>query len=984
MSERIDVMISSTAHDLPDYRQQALDACVRQGMFPIMMEHLPAIASDAITVSLGMVDEAEIYLGIFARRYGYIPDGHSISITEMEYNRARERDIPCLIFLMEDKFDYDPGPAESPEHLKRLKAFHKRLKKENVVNFFTTPDHFRAQVINSLSLHRQPDLAALHRLSTSTFPSPPEPYIAHPYTLLDAQELVGRKNELHFLTDWVSNPHSEQYQNRVLSLIAIGGMGKSALSWKWFNDIAPNYMKLDGRMWWSFYESDSRYESFITRALAYVMDVPDKTVQRLNMAQREEKLLSVLDKQPFLLVLDGLERLLMAYVQPNATRAMDNLLDTQTLTLPGASIEKRLRKTADPRAAAFLTKLATVRASRILISTRLHPSDLETPTGDVRPGVVALHLPGLADEDALALWRSFGVTGSKQALKKLFNSFDNYPLLIRSLAGEVARYRRAPGDFNKWKRANKNFNPFQLPMVLRQSHILQFALIGLDEIESEVLRTIAAFSFPANYDTLADLLVGENKLLGSEHALDEALSELEDRGLLGWDREANRYDLHPVVRGVVWGSLDEQARKAVYAKLHAHFEGLPAVENWREIQHHSDLNAALELFHTLIGLERYDDAIEIFQKRLYRPLRYRLSDGQQLATLLELFLPDGAENLPRLSHLSDQAWTLNSLAQAYQMVGQPSRAVPFFRRSNELKQQASFTVDLSGGWRDLSYALRLTGYLHEAEAAARQALLIDRQDDNRLLEAISLQVLGLALAVQGNYTDSGVALDRSLDLADRTNANRAYNHHALRAIWFGDYESAREWATKAMLYSRRRGLEAGLILSKRLQGQACLGLGDLDKAEKYLHDALIHARSVKLVEEELASLIALAELRRHQMDLQLARELLADVWEAAEEGAYPLLHADACNVLAHIERNALEFPIGILSKAEKDHHLKTAMSAADRAYRLAWCGGTPYMAGLERAKDQLKILKVPEPDLPVADTAEIPVVFIEINPVPEQ
>ncbi len=32
------VMVSSTARDLPDHRQGVLDACLRQGMFPLMME----------------------------------------------------------------------------------------------------------------------------------------------------------------------------------------------------------------------------------------------------------------------------------------------------------------------------------------------------------------------------------------------------------------------------------------------------------------------------------------------------------------------------------------------------------------------------------------------------------------------------------------------------------------------------------------------------------------------------------------------------------------------------------------------------------------------------------------------------------------------------------------------------------------------------------------------------------------------------------
>ena len=82
------VMISSTALDLPEHRDLVNDACLRQGMFPVMMEHLPAADADAIAESLRMVNEADIYLSIFAYRYGYVPKGHNISITEMEYNRA--------------------------------------------------------------------------------------------------------------------------------------------------------------------------------------------------------------------------------------------------------------------------------------------------------------------------------------------------------------------------------------------------------------------------------------------------------------------------------------------------------------------------------------------------------------------------------------------------------------------------------------------------------------------------------------------------------------------------------------------------------------------------------------------------------------------------------------------------------------------------------------------------------------------------------
>jgi hypothetical protein len=59
-------MISSTVRELPEHRQGVADACIRQGMFPLMMEHPPAVGANIVKRVLEMVDIAEIYLGIFS------------------------------------------------------------------------------------------------------------------------------------------------------------------------------------------------------------------------------------------------------------------------------------------------------------------------------------------------------------------------------------------------------------------------------------------------------------------------------------------------------------------------------------------------------------------------------------------------------------------------------------------------------------------------------------------------------------------------------------------------------------------------------------------------------------------------------------------------------------------------------------------------------------------------------------------------------
>src|SRR4051794_2178898 len=112
------VIISSTALDLPEHRNEIRLGCERAGFKPCVMEHLPALDADAIKASLHLVDEADVYVGVFAYRYGYVPDGYDISITEMEYDRAVELRKPRLIFFAHRDHpikieDVETGPSEA-------------------------------------------------------------------------------------------------------------------------------------------------------------------------------------------------------------------------------------------------------------------------------------------------------------------------------------------------------------------------------------------------------------------------------------------------------------------------------------------------------------------------------------------------------------------------------------------------------------------------------------------------------------------------------------------------------------------------------------------------------------------------------------------------------------------------------------------------------------------------------------------------------
>jgi len=157
------------------------------------------------------------------------------------------------------------------------------------------------------------------------------------------------------------------------------------------------------------------------------------------------------------------------------------------------------------------------------------------------------------------------------------------------------------------------------------------------------------------------------------------------------------------------------------------------------------------------------------------------------------------------------------------------------------------------------------------------------------------------------------------------------------------------------------------IAIARLHGQAVLGVGELTTAQELLHYALTRARENSLVDDELPALTALAELHRQRKEYAAARESLEEVWAPAERGSYPLRHADACNVLAQIERD-----LGNTSEAIK---------AATSAYRLAWCDGPPYAYhyGLTNARKHLQELGTTELQLPTFDESKfLPLPNIEL------
>jgi tetratricopeptide (TPR) repeat protein len=554
----------------------------------------------------------------------------------------------------------------------------------------------------------------------------------------------------------------------------------------------------------------------------------------------------------------------------------------------------------------------------------------------------------------------------------IFRSVENHPLLIQALASEIANYKKAPGNCEKWLKDHLQFDPTSLPLVQSRTHILGYSLQGLTKSVREVLHMLVGFRMPASYATLDALLVGKEKACGSARELDRALTELEDRGLVGWDREANRYDAHPIVRGVVWQLTDARDQHTVLTALEAHFEPMTTPE-WTKVETLADLTSAIERYHTLVGLRRYEDAVRLFYDTLSDATMYRLAAHRERIAWLEAFFTNAEEGLLSLTNERSRAFLLNTLAQSYYFSGQPARATPLFRRAAEIDQlgnEDSLQITQSN-WADPLYQI---GSLRETETLSRCALISSRKLEDRFWEAVGLRNFGRLRCAIGDRFVGMSAVRRALHIARNYPQSEGVGLAQLAEVlmWIGDANLARSSADRAWELAANLGIERDFIEALLLRGRAALVLGDLLKADEFLGHALVRARTVNVVELELPALTALAELELKCGHPAEAKARLEGVWDAAERGPYPLQQADAYNLLAAIE--------------VAENNKLAAIDAATKAYTAAWCDGPPYAYywGLGKAKAHLAALGAPEPDMPPFDESKFePMPEVEINPKDE-
>ncbi len=771
-------------------------------------------------------------------------------------------------------------------------------------------------------------------VSANTQPHDPDYWnLKHPYPM--PPNFTGRVAERAMLTQWLA----DDSENRLFILRALGGFGKSALTWHWLtHDVNPEtWTKV---VFWSFYEGDASFEHFLEETLKYLkLDVPQ------GKRDQVDALLNGMQSQKVLLIMDGFERLLRLYGNMNVSYQGDE----------DKKVEDVDRDCVNLNTEHFLKGICSMpnMKGRALMTTRMSPRALEK-FGEFIQGCREEELKAMYKDDAIAFFRAQGVQkGTNHEIEEVCRSYGFHPLSLGLLTGHIMSDFKAAGDIVVAQKLSASG-----AIADHQNHILEVSYNGLSSRQQKMLSTIACFRSSTKLDVLESIT--DNK-----ETLENDLRDLMKRGLLQYDRNNKIFDLHPIVRRYAYDQLTVSDRTAAHTRLVNYFEAVPKPENVGKLE---DLAPVIELYHHMVRMGNLDGARVLFRDRINKPTYYQFGAYQLRIELLCALFLDGEDKLPRLKEESAQAWTLNGLANTYSLSGQPRRAVPLFETHNDLQEKAGNKKNLAIGLGNVAYMAQISiGALSAAERNLLRVINLCNEIEDVFLESIGHLELGRILFYRGSWEEAKQELEKAQNGFDEHGQNSYISVvRGYRSLYFllmarVDTKPEKQFLDTAVEYANN-AIEKAFVwqkLARRpnpnprdvvrahwLLGSAYRANNVLTLAEENLTKALNQCRQINLVEFEADILLDLARLRYAQGDFKDAQEKASEALTITERSGYVLQGADVNLFLAQYA-------------LEQEKNKAKAKEYAESALKLAYCDGPPYYykVAYEEAERMLEKLK---------------------------
>jgi len=183
------VYVSSTFEDLQEHRRAVSVAIRNAGWEDVAMEYYIAEDKRAVDRCLEDVAACDLYIGVFAWRYGWTPPKRRFSITELEYRTAVALKKPRLLFLADPKAAWPPFLIDADR--KKIEALRKKVGSDRIAGFFGTPDSLIGQLSPALARRIEIKPVAAQGIDTAAYVQ----YLRRRYGILDLDALMDPKRD---------------------------------------------------------------------------------------------------------------------------------------------------------------------------------------------------------------------------------------------------------------------------------------------------------------------------------------------------------------------------------------------------------------------------------------------------------------------------------------------------------------------------------------------------------------------------------------------------------------------------------------------------------------------------------------------------------------------------------------------------------------------------------------------------------------------
>jgi tetratricopeptide (TPR) repeat protein len=752
----------------------------------------------------------------------------------------------------------------------------------------------------------------------------------------------------------------------VLTFVAMGGAGKSALVNEWLGRMQEDGWRGAERvLGWSFYSqgTDSvgaSSEAFSEYALGWLDYQGDPIT---SPWRRGEVLARLVRERKTLLVLDGLE----------------------PLQHPPGAQKGRIK---DPTVQALVRELAADNPGLCVVTTRLEVADLAG-----RAGTESLDLEKLPPEAGAELLRRLDVKGNEKELRAVAEELGGHGLALTLLGtylrdicdGDIRRRgeaaildetvaiegsehaRNAMAAYERWFGSGQESGGEGCP-------------------ELRVLRLLGLFDRPAEPTALAALRaepevpgLTEEIAAGDEKAWKAALARLRQARLVAPAEAqdpagAAALDSHPLVREYFGKRLlatDPKAWRAGNERLYDHYRRA-APEYPDTLPEMLPLYAAL--VHGCKAGKEQEACDEVYKRRILRGNEHfswkKLGAfGAELTALAPFFERSWNSPSARLTE-EVQTWLRNEVGYCLRALGRLPEAVQPMRAGLELRVSQESWKGAAKIADNLSELTLTLGDIPGAiEAAEKSVELADRSGD-AFMRVVNRAILADALDHAGRWEESE-ALFREAE-AMQAEWQSAYPRlYSLRGYQYCDLllgrgepedgsgldragegyreacEEVRERAAMTLGWAEQAGLSLLTISLDHLSlGRAHLGLAltapgkapDFRLASEHLDRAVDGLREAGQEQELPRGLLARAALRRLSGGPDGAAADLLEAQEIAERGSMHLFEADA-----HLEWTRLHLdlddPAAARPHLDRARDLVRACGYGRREREVTWLEG---------------------------------------------